>query len=98
MAALRGIRVIELAGLAPVPMAGMILADFGAKVTRIDQVKTHTSMDRLGRGKRSVAIDLQQPQGVDIMKRYFTRKLVKFLISRKFFSHLALYTAGCTQW
>jgi len=69
MAALRGIRVVELAGLAPVPMAGMILADFGAMVTRIDQVKKHASMDRLGRGKRSIALDLHKPQGVKIMKR-----------------------------
>lgn len=38
--ALNGIRVIELAGLAPVPMCGMILSDFGATVTRIDKVKT----------------------------------------------------------
>lgn len=36
--ALNGIKVIELAGLAPVPMCGMILADFGATVTRVDKV------------------------------------------------------------
>lgn len=37
--ALRGIKVIEMAGLAPVPMCGMILADFGAQVTKIDKVR-----------------------------------------------------------
>lgn len=36
--ALKGIRVIELAGLAPGPHCGMILSDFGASVTRIDRV------------------------------------------------------------
>ena len=36
--ALRGIRVIEMAGLAPAPFCGMILADFGVKVIRIDRV------------------------------------------------------------
>lgn len=36
--ALKGIRVIELAGLAPGPYCGMILSDFGASVTRIDRV------------------------------------------------------------
>ena len=36
--ALKGLKVIEMAGLAPVPMCGMILADFGAQVTRIDRV------------------------------------------------------------
>jgi alpha-methylacyl-CoA racemase len=37
--ALRGIKVVEMAGLAPVPMCGMILADFGAQVTKIDKVR-----------------------------------------------------------
>lgn len=36
--ALQGIRVVELAGLAPAPFCGMILADFGANVVRIDRV------------------------------------------------------------
>ena len=36
--ALKGIRVIEMAGLAPAPFCGMILSDLGAKVTRIDKV------------------------------------------------------------
>lgn len=36
--ALKGIHVIELAGLAPVPFCGMVLADFGARVIRIDRV------------------------------------------------------------
>lgn len=37
--ALKGIRVIEMAGLAPGPFCGMILADFGASVIRVDKVK-----------------------------------------------------------
>ena len=36
--ALKGLRVVELAGLAPVPFCGMIFADFGATVIRVDQV------------------------------------------------------------
>lgn len=36
---LKGIRVIELSGLAPAPFCGMILKEFGALVTRIDKVK-----------------------------------------------------------
>ena len=35
---LKGIKVLEMAGLAPVPFCGQILRDFGAKVTRIDNV------------------------------------------------------------
>lgn len=36
--ALRGVRVLELAGLAPAPFCGMVLADFGANVIRVDRV------------------------------------------------------------
>lgn len=36
--ALKGIKVLELAGLAPGPYCGMILADFGASVIRVDKV------------------------------------------------------------
>lgn len=37
--ALKGIKVLELAGLAPGPFCGMVLSDFGAKVIRIDKVE-----------------------------------------------------------
>jgi len=36
--ALRGLKVVELAGLAPAPVCGMVLADYGAKVIRVDKV------------------------------------------------------------
>lgn len=36
--ALKGIKVIEMAGLAPGPFCGMILSDFGADVIRVDKV------------------------------------------------------------
>ena len=39
--ALKGIRVIEMAGLAPAPFCGMILADFGAKVIKVGKVQLH---------------------------------------------------------
>ncbi|CDO72476.1 hypothetical protein BN946_scf184980.g17 [Trametes cinnabarina] len=62
---LEGIKVVEVsidtfAGLAPGPMAGMILADFGADVIRIDrpsQAAPSPAPDVLARGKRSIAID-----------------------------------------
>lgn len=41
---LKGIKVIELAGLAPAPFCGMLLADFGASVIRIDRVCTNLSI------------------------------------------------------
>ena len=69
MAALAGIRVVELAGLAPAPFCGMILADFGALVTRIDKVRTMSTTDRLSRGKRSISVDLQTPEGMAIVRK-----------------------------
>jgi alpha-methylacyl-CoA racemase len=68
MGALEGIRVIEMAGLAPAPYCGMILADFGADVIRVDRVGAQ-SLDVLARGKRSVAVDLKKPEGVETVLR-----------------------------
>ncbi|XP_013855128.1 alpha-methylacyl-CoA racemase, partial [Austrofundulus limnaeus] len=67
--ALTGVRVIELAGLAPAPFCGMILADFGANVIRVDRTKAPTSLDTQARGKRSVAINLKSPDGVSLLRR-----------------------------
>lgn len=67
--ALAGVRVIELAGLAPAPFCGMVLADFGAKVIRVDRTKVATSVDTQARGKKSVAINLKTSEGVAILKK-----------------------------
>jgi len=65
---LAGTKVLEFAGLAPVPFAGMVLADFGAQVSRIDRCGA-PSQDVLARGKRSISLDLKSKQSVDIIKR-----------------------------
>lgn len=67
--ALAGIRVLELAGLAPAPFCGMILSDFGASVIRVDRTKAGMPIDTMGRGKRSVAINLKTPAGVSLLKK-----------------------------
>lgn len=67
--ALAGIRVLELAGLAPAPFCGMILSDFGASVIRVDRTKAGMVVDTQGRGKRSVAINLKSPAGVGLLKK-----------------------------
>jgi len=64
--ALAGIRVLEVAGLAPAPFCGMILADFGASVVRVDRLGA-APVDTLARGKRSIAVDLRSPQGVQLV-------------------------------
>ncbi|NWV59134.1 AMACR racemase, partial [Malurus elegans] len=68
--ALSGVRVLELAGLAPAPLCGMILADFGAQVVRIDRLsRSGGAVDVQGRGKRSLALDLKRPQGAAALRR-----------------------------
>lgn len=67
--ALAGIRVLELAGLAPAPFCGMILSDFGASVIRVDRTRAGMSVDTQGRGKRSVAINLKTAAGVSLLKK-----------------------------
>ncbi|GAA2120865.1 CaiB/BaiF CoA-transferase family protein [Kitasatospora saccharophila] len=63
---LAGIRVIELGGIGPGPFCGMILADLGAEVIRIDRPAEHGTRTRhpiLHRGRRSVTLDLKNPVG-----------------------------------
>lgn len=67
--ALKGINVIELVGLAPAPFCGLILADFGANVIRVDRVKRGLeAAEPLTRGKRSISLDLKQDEGKKIFK------------------------------
>ncbi|GHJ41833.1 CaiB/BaiF CoA-transferase family protein [Streptomyces sp. TS71-3] len=65
---LTGVRVVELAGIGPAPFAGMLLADLGADVVRVDRPGgTDLALDPVhdlcGRGKRSVLVDLKSPGG-----------------------------------
>lgn len=66
---LAGIKVVEFAGLAPGPFCGLVLADWGASVIRIDRPDQTTSQDLLTRGKRSLAVDLKNPAAVDLAKK-----------------------------
>ena len=65
---LRGVKVVELAGIGPGPHACMILADLGADVIRVDrpsgQPLTGGPSDLLNRGRPSVALDLKHPDAV----------------------------------
>ncbi|HYC00806.1 MAG TPA: CaiB/BaiF CoA-transferase family protein [Candidatus Limnocylindrales bacterium] len=74
MGPLSGFRVIEMAGLAPAPYAGLILADFGAEVIRVDRSPTAGSRpdptrDYLARGKRSIGINMKDARGVATLLR-----------------------------
>lgn len=71
---LSGLRVIEVAGIGPGPFCAMMLADMGADVIRIERrrsapapaVDHSASFDITLRGRRSIALDLKQPAGVDV--------------------------------
>lgn len=74
MGPLAGIRVVEFAGIGPAPFCGMVLSDLGADVVRIDRIPgppadgPPTGMATLtegilGRGRRSVGVDLKNPDG-----------------------------------
>ena len=77
---LAGLRVVELAGLGAAPFSGMVLADLGAEVIRVDRadvvVGGHTSStenDLMNRGKRSIGVDLKSRNGVDVVLRIVER-------------------------
>jgi alpha-methylacyl-CoA racemase len=72
MGPLNGYTVIELAGIGPGPMGGMILADMGAEVIRIDRANGADArlIERVsGRGKKSVILNLKDPAGVETLLR-----------------------------
>jgi alpha-methylacyl-CoA racemase len=63
-----GYKVIELAGIGPNPMCAMMLADMGAEVVRIDRLE-ESGLGVLNRGRRSVAVDLKQAEGIELVLR-----------------------------
>jgi alpha-methylacyl-CoA racemase len=73
MGPLNGVRVVEIAGIGPEPFCGMLLADMGAEVLRLDRmsgagapVAIAHGKDIVGRGRRSVALDLKNPAAVGL--------------------------------
>jgi alpha-methylacyl-CoA racemase len=75
---LDGLRIVELAGIGPGPFAAMLLSDMGADVVRVDRMSAvppsdapdaarRASADLLNRGRRSIAVDLKQPEGAEIV-------------------------------
>ncbi|MEQ1687547.1 MAG: CaiB/BaiF CoA-transferase family protein [Sphingopyxis sp.] len=66
---LAGIRIIEFAGIGPGPFCGMMLADHGAEVIRIDRPGAATlRQDPLARSRRSICLDMKNPGAVAIAR------------------------------
>ncbi|MBV9757200.1 MAG: CoA transferase [Alphaproteobacteria bacterium] len=82
-APLAGISVVEFPAIGPVPFCGMVLADMGAAVVRIDRVGASglgigvpARYEVLHRGKQSVALDLKQAEGARLARRLVARSNV----------------------
>ena len=75
MGPLKGLRVLEFAGIGPGPFCGMVLADLGAEVVRLDRPDgpPGSRKDFVGRGRRSVALDLKAPGATDAVLRLAER-------------------------
>ena len=69
MGPLKGVKVIELQGIGPGPYCGMMLADMGAEIIRVDRAgsagQPANQTDILARGRKSIAVDLKQAEGVE---------------------------------
>ncbi len=76
MGPLAGYKVVEMAGIGPAPMCGMLLADLGATVLRVDRQQPsglglpgHSRFQILHRSRHAIAVDLKKPEGVDLVLR-----------------------------
>ena len=70
MGPLKGLKVVEMAGIGPGPFCAMLLADMGADIVRVDRKNGGSSFgpdyNILNRGRRSIALDLKKPEDVEI--------------------------------
>jgi alpha-methylacyl-CoA racemase len=87
MGPLEGVRIIELAGIGPAPFCAMLLSDMGAEVIRVDRaanvghddsrvggpVGEEHRFNLLARGRRNIAVDLKNPEGIAAVLRLIDR-------------------------
>ncbi len=71
MGPLSGFKIIELAGIGPGPFCGMMLSDMGAEVIRVERLSSadKAPKDVLARNRKSVALNLKNPAGVEAVLR-----------------------------
>ncbi|HEX3780159.1 MAG TPA: CaiB/BaiF CoA-transferase family protein [Pseudonocardiaceae bacterium] len=75
---LGGLRVVEMAGLAPAPFAATMLADLGAEVIRVDRAKPGFDVlgipgDPLTRSRRSIGVDVKTEAGIELVRTLVDR-------------------------
>ena len=72
MGPLKGLKILEFSGIGPGPFCGMLLADLGADVIRLDKASTHgnhNNADIHNRNKKSITVDLKNPESVNEIKK-----------------------------
>ena len=75
MGPLSGIRIIEIAGIGPGPFCGMMLADHGAEVIRVDRAPAAPALfgapskDVLNRSRKGINVNLKNPEGTELVRR-----------------------------
>ncbi len=76
MGPLAGLKIVEMAGIGPAPMCGMLLADLGATVLRVDRqepsglgVLSLTRFQIMHRSRHAIAVDLKRREGVELVLR-----------------------------
>ena len=77
MGPLKGLRIIEMAGIGPAPFCAMLLADMGAEIIRVDRREKadlgvpgrEPKFDVMHRGRKSVAVDVKSKAGSDVVQR-----------------------------
>ncbi len=73
MGPLAGVKIIEMKGIGPGPYAGQLMADLGAEIIVVERASKPNSiappsaMDVNSRGKKSIALDLRKPEGLEVL-------------------------------
>ncbi|MFC3713051.1 CaiB/BaiF CoA transferase family protein [Sphingoaurantiacus capsulatus] len=72
---LQGVRIVEIAGIGPGPFCGMMLADHGAEVIRVERPggtkagpATEGSRDPLMRSRKTIVVDMKKPEGIEVVR------------------------------
>ncbi len=73
MGPLRGVRILEVGGIGPIPFVGMMLSDMGAEIVRVERMPDPKRPDLAAhdgiveRNRRRIAVDLKSPEGVELL-------------------------------
>jgi alpha-methylacyl-CoA racemase len=71
---LKGVKIVEIAGIGPGQLCGMLLADMGAQVVRVDRIAASEAavslppqFDLMNRSRPAIAVDLKRPEGIELV-------------------------------